>query len=225
MGAQAARGRGSVPQHGEGCAQPAAHHPRRRGSGTTPADPLQPRRPPAQPWAQDRTRARPQPAARMGDAAGGAARGRAGRAAGRPGRRVHHAGHHRLHRDAVGRDDRPGARLAAPVTDQRRVAAPGGQRPLPPAPAEGRLLPQHERRAADPGRHPALPHRAAGRPGRQASTHGSGAPAPPSTAEAAATSSSAPTAATTATATTRGGSSGRPATGGTRQPTAGLAGW
>jgi hypothetical protein len=34
-----------------------------------------------------------------------------------------------------------------------------------------------------------------------------------------------PTAATTATATTRGGSSGRPATGGTRQPTAPPAGW
>ena len=55
--------------------------------------------------------------------------------------------------------------------------------------------------------------------------HRSGAPAPPSTAEAAGTSSSAPTAATTATATTRGGSSGRPATGGTRQPTAAPASW
>ena len=70
----------------------------------------------AQPRAQDRPRARPQPPAGMGDAAGGAAGGRAGRAAGRTGRRVHHAGHDRLHRDAVGRDDRPGTRPAAPVT-------------------------------------------------------------------------------------------------------------
>ena len=224
LGAQAARHRGGIPEHGEGRAQPAAHHPRRRGSGKTPADPVQPRRPPAQPRAQDRAQARPQPAARVGDAAGGAARGRAGRAAGGPGRRVHHAGHDRLHRDAVGRDDRPGARPAAPGADQRRVAAQGDRRPLPPAPAQGRLLPQHEIRAARAGRPSRIPRRAADRPGRR-STQGSDAPAPPSTAGAAGTCSSAPTAATTGTATTRGGSSARPATDGTRRPTAGRAGW
>ena len=167
LGAETARHRGGVPQHGERCAQPAAHHPRRRGSGKTPADPLQPRRPPAQPRAQDRPQARPQPAARVGDAAGGAARGRASRAAGRPGRRVHHAGHDRLHRHALGRDDRPGARPAAPGADQRRVAAQGGQRPLPPAPAEGRLLPQHAIRAARAGRPSRIPRRTPGRPGRK----------------------------------------------------------
>ena len=60
--------------------------------------------------------------------------------------------------------------LLLPDADQRRVAAPGGQRPLPPAPAEGRLLPQHERGAADAGRPPALPRRAAGRSGREVRT-------------------------------------------------------
>ena len=56
------------------------------------------------------------------------------------------------------------------------------------------------------------------------STRGSDVPAPPSTAGAAGTCSSAPTAVTTGTATTRGGSSVRPATGGTRRPMGGRAG-
>ena len=105
---------------------------------------------------------------RAGDAAGGTARGRTGGAAEWPGRRVHHARRDRLHRDAMGGDDRPRAGLRPTYADQRRVAAPRDQWPFLPAPAEGRLVPKHELGAARAGRPSYLPGRAADRTGSKA---------------------------------------------------------
>ena len=45
----------------------------------------------------------------------------------------------------------------SPDTDQRRMAAQGDQRPLPPAPPEGRLTTQHELRATPADRRTAIP--------------------------------------------------------------------
>jgi hypothetical protein len=73
-----------------------------------PADPVQPRAAAPQPRPPHRPSAGTRPAARLGHPAAGPAARRAGRAAVRPGRGLHHDRHDRLHRPAVGRDDRPG---------------------------------------------------------------------------------------------------------------------
>ncbi len=104
--------------------------------------------------------------------------------------------------------------------DPRRMAAPRTQRPVPPAPAQGRLLPQPGLGAVSPCRLAAFPHRFAQPPdpGPRASRP---AAAPPSTAAAADTSSSAPTAATTGAATTPAACSAPPATDATKPKRAG----
>ena len=68
----------------------------------------------------------------------------------------------------MGGDDRPRAGLRPTYADQRRVAAPRDQGPFLPAPAEGRLVPQHELGAARAGRPSYLPGRAADRTGSKA---------------------------------------------------------
>ena len=119
----------------------------------------------------------------------------------------------------------PGARPAATGADQRRVAAQGGsQRPLRPAPAQGQLLPQRELRAARTGQtfpHSLLPrcllcrkaHEAAMCLRRRAPADKAQLRVPRPRRRG-----------STGTATTRGGSSVRPATGGTRRPMGGRAG-
>ena len=72
---------------------------------------------------------------------------------------------------ALGRGHRPRTRPHPPRRDLRRVAALRTQRPVPPAPAQGRLLPQ-------PGLGAVSPCRLAAFPGRPAHPRDPGPPAP-----------------------------------------------
>ena len=99
-----------LPPRGPGRAGRAVHDARRRRRGEAAADPVQPRDKAPQPRPADRPQARPRAAAGLGHAAAGLTGRRAGRAAVRPGRGLHHGDHDRLHRPALGRDDRPRTR-------------------------------------------------------------------------------------------------------------------
>ena len=155
---------GHLPAHRRRRPERARHDPGRRRRAQAAADPLQPDATAPQPWPQDRPQAGAHPAARLGNTAPGVTPGRTGRAVDRPGRRLHPDPHARLHRPAVGRGHRPGARLPPPRPDPGRMADPRGRRQVLPDPAQGRLLPQPRLGARPAGRSPAV----SGRPARQA---------------------------------------------------------
>jgi hypothetical protein len=157
----------------------------------------------AQPWPAYRAPARSCAAAGLGHTVAGLTHRGAGRAAVWPRRRLHHGRHDRLHRPALGRDDRPGNRVRAP----RARSTSSGSFASFAAPSTG-SRPRTTPTAARPGSHAcrSTSHRSwtGCSPARSKASPGTRAPAQYSTAGPGYTSPSARTAATTGAATTPG---------------------